>query len=120
NTFRSWPYYQGTGDATKVNKQQEDPTGGADVLVDFVDNQARDTVSCPTGYNLSADNNDDVITGFYACVSADDSTNNNRDVILSLRGNAQGRPAISGESYLPMLETHVLSRPVLDKSTVTE
>ena len=57
------------------------------------------------------------MTGFYGCVSGEDRTDRNRDIILSLRGNAYGRPAISGDqSYLPMIETHVLSRPVLGKS----
>ncbi|MGK7888916.1 MAG: PilW family protein [Leptolyngbyaceae cyanobacterium] len=116
NEFRSWPYFQGTGDTELVNKQGDLPTGNSDVLVDFVDNLARGSVSCPTGYNYSAP--EASLTGFYGCVSANDATDNNRDVILSLRGNAAGRPAIGGDSaFLPMIETHVLNRPVLNKTT---
>ena len=119
NVFKSWPYYQGIGDSSQVNKQSdsvdEDP---GDVLVDFVDSTALDAATtCPTNYTFSTDQDVATITGFYGCVSADDSTDNNRDIILSLRGNAYGRPAINGESsYLPAIETRVLSRPVLGKS----
>ncbi|MEM9213482.1 MAG: prepilin-type N-terminal cleavage/methylation domain-containing protein [Cyanobacteria bacterium P01_F01_bin.150] len=116
NEFRSWPYYQGIGDITQVNKQTGTLDEGTDdVLVDFVDSEALNPApTCQTGYNLSTNG---TITGFYGCVSDGDATDNNRDIILSLRGNAYGRPAISGEkSYLPIIETHVLSRPVLNKS----
>ena len=113
NAFRSWPYFQGTGDATKVNKQDKLPTGQSDVLVDFVDNKDRGAVSCPTGYDESTAG---AITGFYACVRNGDGNSEHRDVIVSLRGNASGRPSISGDNaFLPMLETRVLSRPILEK-----
>lgn len=126
-SFRHWPYYQGTGDSTLVNKQAALPTGSSDVLVDFVDDEARN-VSCPNETDPSVDENAGYkysapkgkLTGFYGCVSADDDTANNRDVILYLRGNAYGRPTIgTDEAFLPMLETHVLSRPVLNKNTTT-
>ncbi|MEB3230821.1 MAG: prepilin-type N-terminal cleavage/methylation domain-containing protein [Leptolyngbyaceae bacterium] len=125
NEFKSWPYFQGTGDSTLVNKQAGLPTGSSDVLVDFVDNVARN-VSCPNetdpavdpdeGYKYSAPKGK--LTGFYGCVSANDDTANNRDVILYLRGNAYGRPTINTQNaFLPMIETQVLNRPVLDKTT---
>lgn len=116
NVFRSWPYYQGIGDTAPVNKQTGTLTAGTDdVLVDFVDDTALDAATtCPTDYNFSTNG---AITGFYGCVSAEDRTDQNRDVILSLRGNAYGRPAINGEAaFLPTIDTHVLSRPVLSKS----
>lgn len=118
NVFRSWPYYQSPGDSTQVNKQTDTlDEGTEDVLVDFVDSTALDVATtCPTDYNFSTDQDVATITGFYGCVS-EDVLNNNRDIILSLRGNAYGRPAINGESsFLPIIETHVLSRPVLNKS----
>ncbi|NEQ99965.1 MAG: hypothetical protein F6K30_25240, partial [Cyanothece sp. SIO2G6] len=115
NEFRSWPYYQGTGDSQLANKQADRPGGTSDVLVDFVDDQAR-SPSCPNGYGYSVPELQ--LTGFYGCVSDDDATDSNRDVILYLRGNAYGRPAIGSENaFLPIIETHVLSRPVLNKTT---
>lgn len=114
NEFRSWPIYQGVGDTSRNNKQAAVPDGGADVLVDFVDDGVQANTACPTGYDFSTNK---TVTGFYGCVSDDDATDANRDIILSLRGNAVGRPAIKGDSaFLPALETHVLSRPVLGKS----
>lgn len=118
NVFRSWPYYQGIGDSAPVNKQTGALADGSDVLVDFVNDEVQTPApTCPTGYNLSTTG---AITGFYGCVSDDGdagSTASNRDIILSLRGNAYGRPAIGNtSSYLPIIETHVLSRPVLGKS----
>lgn len=114
NEFRSWPFYQGVGDTVRINQQAAIPDGGADVLVDFVDDAVQANTACPTGYGFSTDK---TVTGFYGCVSDDDATTANRDIILSLRGNAVGRPAINGDaSFLPALETHVLSRPVLGKA----
>ena len=117
NVFRSWPYYQGIGDSNPVNKQNGTlEQGTEDVLVDFVDSTAQ-TDLCDPGNDSYEVSTAGTVTGFYGCVSSDDSTDNNRDIILSLKGNAAGRPAISGDaSFLPTLETHVLSRPVLGKS----
>ena len=50
NVFKSWPYYQGIGDSTQVDKQTGTLAEGTeDVLVDFVDNTALDAATaCPT------------------------------------------------------------------------
>lgn len=108
------------------------PRNTSAVLVDFLDDgtgadftNADETANfarCPTGYSLTP--SQAVLTAirapdirsFYACVDQGQSTTN-RDVILYIRGNAQGRPGISGEaSFLPTLETRVLSRGVLGRT----
>ena len=135
--FRSWPFFRDDANPTPVNQQATLPTGNGDVLVDFVDDRVRDganSVVCPGDpdnnpattvddqpYLLTSDSA--VVTGiansFYACVGNRDQTGENRDVLLFLRGNAQGRPGIGvsndANAFLPTLETQVLSRPVLEK-----
>jgi prepilin-type N-terminal cleavage/methylation domain-containing protein len=134
------------GDLRNVPVLSRRPPGRPDVppvtLVDFVDvkpaqNAAdlRQTGACPAGdYAVSPTDaalNRTGFTGvrsFYACVStrplraaqanqaAEVDTGVNQDVILYLRGNANGRPGIIGdENFLPALETRVLSRGVLGK-----
>ena len=113
-------------------------TPGPVALVDFVDVKPRQTAVCPTeGVNYSTSPTDKTLNdtgfgsnarGFYACVSIrprpagstatsqDVNTGVNQDVILYLRGNADGRPGIIGDQFLPALETRVLSRGVLGKT----
>lgn len=122
--FRSWPFYRGETDTTPVNQQTGTPSGTPQVLVDFVDDRIRDTVQCPANYSLTADANviNNTANSFYGCVSDAAEVGENRDVILFIRGNAQGRPAIGitpdASAFLPTLETRVLSRPVLSKAPV--
>lgn len=135
--FRSWPFFRDDANPTPVNQQANRPTGNGDVLVDFVDDRVRDganSVVCPGDpdnnpttvvdtqpYFLTS--NPTIVTtvanSFYACVGNRAQTGENRDVILFLRGNAQGRPAIGvtpdASAFLPTLETQVLNRPVLEK-----
>ncbi|MEM7772499.1 MAG: prepilin-type N-terminal cleavage/methylation domain-containing protein [Cyanobacteria bacterium P01_E01_bin.6] len=136
--FRSWPFFRSSVDAIPANQQAALPTNvQGDVLVDFVDDRIRDgagSVVCPGDpdnnvatttatqpYYLSSD--PAIVTGvansFYACVGNRNQTGENRDVVLFLRGNAHGRPAIGqnadASAFLPTLETQVLSRPVLQK-----
>lgn len=128
--FQQWPL-----DAEGNNLQATRPGNtGIEVLVDFVDDGTgaiADNVplwnnvgqACPgtDEYNLSLD--EDSLTGafanaktFYACVS-DTPIIQNRDTIVYLRGNARGRPGVGGNNtFLPTLETRVLSRVVLGKS----
>ncbi|MEL6221914.1 MAG: prepilin-type N-terminal cleavage/methylation domain-containing protein [Cyanobacteria bacterium J06627_8] len=135
--FRSWPFFRDDTNATPVNQQAALPTGNGDVLVDFVDDRVRDgatsavcpgdpdnnvaTVTDTQPYYLTSDPG--IVTGtansFYACVGNRGQIGENRDVLLFLRGNAHGRPAIrqtaNADAFLPTLETQVLSRPVLQK-----
>jgi prepilin-type N-terminal cleavage/methylation domain-containing protein len=136
--FRSWPFFRDDDNATPINQQAARPTGDGDVLVDFVDDRIRDganSVVCPGDpdndvsttvtddqpYALTSDPTivTDVANSFYACVGNRAQTGENRDVLVFLRGNAHGRPAIgqtaNADAFLPTLETQVLSRPVLQK-----
>jgi len=146
--FRSWPFYRSEGEGNPENQQDTDPVNKeGDVLVDFVDDRIRTAANsdvvgtnfavCPGDPDnnvttVAADDDDQpyllasdpgIVTGvansFYACVSNRQQTGQNRDVLLFLRGNAQGRPAIGvnddANAFLPTLETRVLSRPVLEK-----
>jgi prepilin-type N-terminal cleavage/methylation domain-containing protein len=68
--------------------------------------------------------------GFFACVNSEEvpnqdetdfmsatPTQENQDIILYIRGNANGRPGIrTDEGFLPALETRVLSRGVLERN----
>jgi prepilin-type N-terminal cleavage/methylation domain-containing protein len=112
-------------------------TPGPVALVDFVDGKPRQATTCPgdgTTYSLSptdamldnAPGFGRTVRGFYACISIrpqvqgnlqqEVDTGVNQDVILYLRGNADGRPGIIGDVFLPALETRVLSRGVLGKT----
>ncbi|WP_190795686.1 prepilin-type N-terminal cleavage/methylation domain-containing protein [Leptolyngbya sp. FACHB-541] len=125
--FDRWPI-----GANSASRQAVLPRDTSAVLVDFLDDgsgadfidtdETADLASCPDDYSMIP--NQDVLTtigapairSFYACVDQGQS-NTNRDVILYIRGNAQGRPGISGEaSFLPTLETRVLSRGVLGRA----
>lgn len=120
------------------------PTGTPVVLTDFVDDGSGaqaiglpGTPSCPnlgTSYSASPTNTSLSSLGFanvrsfYACVSINTSTasgvttsstprDENRDMILFLRGNAYGKAGIVDDrGFLPTLETRVLSRGVLDRT----
>jgi len=113
-------------------------TPGPVALVDFVDGEPRQATDCPGGgttYSISppdtllnsAPGFGSTVRGFYACISirpqitgatGSQEVDNgvNQDVILYLRGNANGRPGIIGDIFLPSLETRVLSRSVLGKT----
>ncbi|MBD1871136.1 type II secretion system protein [Leptolyngbya sp. FACHB-671] len=125
--FDRWPI----GD-NDTDRRVGTPLDTSAVLVDFLDDgsgadfidtdETADLASCPDDYSMvpSQEVLDAVgapdIRSFYACVDQGQS-NTNRDVILYIRGNAQGRPGISGEaSFLPTLETRVLSRGVLGRA----
>ncbi|NJR65069.1 MAG: type II secretion system protein [Leptolyngbyaceae cyanobacterium CRU_2_3] len=115
------------------------------VLVDFVDGGVggvRQAPSCPVpgitdpnvvdsyslsppGTLLNSTPGFAGVRGFFACVSRRTTTVNgvttevdtglNQDVILYVRGNANGRPGVIGDVFLPSLETRVLSRGVRSK-----
>lgn len=125
--FDRWPI-----GSAGTDRRSGTPRNTSAVLVDFLDDasgaafndedETADLARCPTGYSLTPsqevlDNiNAPDIRSFYACVDQGQG-NTNRDVILYIRGNAQGRPGILGEaSFLPTLETRVLSRGVLGRA----
>ncbi|MBI4779851.1 MAG: prepilin-type N-terminal cleavage/methylation domain-containing protein [Oscillatoriophycideae cyanobacterium NC_groundwater_1537_Pr4_S-0.65um_50_18] len=107
-------------------------------LVDFVDGEPRPggATACSgdgTSYSISPTDAmlnstpgfNSTVRGFYACVSIRPQAAGNvqqevdigvnQDVLLYLRGNSDGRPGITGDGFLPALETRVLSRGVLTK-----
>ena len=95
------------------------PTGSPDVLVDFVDDPTSNTASnlptCPTGYSRTP-SNAATHNSFFACVR---DTGNvlgvNQDVILYLRGNAEGRGGLGSNGFLPTLQSRITLRGVIDK-----
>ena len=124
--FRTWPFL---GDE---NLQEGNADGRPDVLVDFVDGGegantqfvAANESACPTGFNVSPSDALLDATGFngvrsfYACVGPS-ATNRNTEVILRLRGNADGRSGAQNEdSFMTALETRVLSRGVIGKTPI--
>jgi prepilin-type N-terminal cleavage/methylation domain-containing protein len=119
NNFQTWPY--GTSDnIQKVRPSTVIPAA----LVDFVDNRApTQTQLCPNGYNVSPPDSLLPTTGllknvrsFYACVNSRNNLGETQDTLIYLRGNVVGRPGGFGDtSFLPALETRVLSRGVLGR-----
>lgn len=107
------------------------------VLVDFVDDTFgtnNETVSCPDDINYVLTPTNATLTtaglqnvrSFYACVripSPDPNNPNrrldefNQDVLISIRGNAVGKPGVreGSEQFLPVLQTQVLRRGVFQK-----
>jgi prepilin-type N-terminal cleavage/methylation domain-containing protein len=125
--FDTWPF--GTNPNTnQVGNLQGGtrPTDTSAILVDFLDNRVGGAVpdpACPTGYRISPDNTAFTqlgaprIRSFYACVDNGATSGRNREVILYVRGNAQGRPGIRGaNTFVPTLETRVLVRGVLGRN----
>lgn len=112
NNFATWPI-DNKGTDLLGGKQL---SGTAPVLVDFVSATAPTTVNCPPVYTVSPPK---PTGGFYACIS-NQASNVNQDLIVYLQGDASGRPGISSNktsinSFLPTLETRVLTRGVLSK-----
>jgi len=104
------------------------------VLTDFVDdgsglaaagananlNQTRSGICPDTGtYSLSPETaiinpDGEAVRSFFACVS--NQPTQNQEVIVYLQGNADGRSGIyEDDGFLPVLETRILSRGILDK-----
>jgi prepilin-type N-terminal cleavage/methylation domain-containing protein len=149
DNFASWPFdAQGINlqnVAMPSGRPTGLPTGTPDTLVDFVDDRVgtgtasgggdlagscpNDPVTPAADYSLSPSNGMLSALGFanvrsfYACVSAQQTAGNNQDVILYLRGNADGRPGFRSPdattpntAFLPTLETRVLNRGVLNRN----
>jgi prepilin-type N-terminal cleavage/methylation domain-containing protein len=134
NNFDTWPY--GTTGTGTGNLQSARPANGAPaVLVDFVDNSVTlpnnagqvgvcpdDPATATADYNISpsatllSSAGMASIRSFYACVNMRQTLGEAQDVSLYVRGNVYGRPGNFGEtSFLPTLETRVLSRGVLGR-----
>lgn len=115
STFQRWPQ-----DTNGTDLQSGTPTTNASnpaVLVDFVDLSTNPNApNCDADYQRTPTDATNT-TNFFACVRPADSGlgNQNQDVVLFLRGNAEGKPGVSANSFLPVLETRVISRGVLDK-----
>ena len=89
------------------------------VLVDFVDDPTSSTASnlptCSTNYTRTP-NNAAANNSFFACVrDSGNSLGVNQDVILYLRGNAEGRGGLSSNEILPTLQSRITLRGVIDK-----
>jgi prepilin-type N-terminal cleavage/methylation domain-containing protein len=130
NNFQTWPY--GASSSSIANLQTARPSGVIpSALVDFVDdtaNSSTQTQLCPndpttTGEDYNISPPAAMLTGtlagvrsFYACVNRRSTLGETQDVLIYLRGNVVGRPGGFGTtSFLPALETRVLSRGVLGR-----
>lgn len=131
--FDTWPFGKNPNNTNQVSNLQggNPPTDTSAILVDFLDSRVVGTVPvttvpspvCPTGYSISPDVSAfgavgaPQIRSFYACVDTGATSGRNREVILYIRGNAQGRPGIRGvNTFVPTLETRVLVRGVLGRN----
>ncbi|MCC5631831.1 prepilin-type N-terminal cleavage/methylation domain-containing protein [Nostoc sphaeroides CHAB 2801] len=119
-SFQMWPIKSSDG----TNLQASLPSGsGVNVLVDFVD--APDATNtgtipgCDTGYIRS----NTTSNSFFACVrtavppsgSTAVASGVNQDVVIYLRGNANGKTGVTSDTYRPVLQTQVLIRGVINK-----
>jgi hypothetical protein len=122
NNFPVWPL-----DAQNNNLQTA--AGGLpslsdsppEVLVDFVDDP-ESTVSMPDCENtygtsyVRVPSNDANNRSFFACVRRiDNKIGENQDIILYLRGNTYGKDGANAQNELPILQTRVTLRGVIDK-----
>ncbi|MCU0565143.1 MAG: prepilin-type N-terminal cleavage/methylation domain-containing protein [Oculatellaceae cyanobacterium Prado106] len=140
NNFNTWPFGNVNGANTMTNIQEMQvattrqpgiPNNGASIatLVDFVDdsdinalpNNAGQVGACPATYVLTPPdamlNTGGLkdVRSFYACVSPQQAIAGNQDTVIYLRGSVFGRGNFSATSFLPTLETRVLSRGVLGR-----
>jgi prepilin-type N-terminal cleavage/methylation domain-containing protein len=139
NNFDIWPY--GATDTGFIDLQRGvRPTdNNAAALVDFVDMSTSlpnagqvgvcpdDPATAGPDYNISpsiatlsngtgSPQPFPNVRSFYACVNARQGLGQAQDTLLYLRGNVFGRPGNFGAtSFLPTLETRVLSRGVLGR-----
>lgn len=121
-SFQMWP--KKSIDGTNLQASLPSASGvNPAVLVDFVD--APDATNtgtlpiCDTGYSRS----NTTSNSFFACirttVPASGSTavasGVNQDVVIYLRGNANGKAGVTTDNYRPVLQTQVLIRGVINK-----
>ena len=124
-SFQMWPIKSSDGTNLQASLPQASGANPA-VLVDFVD--APDATNtgtvpgCDAGYirnpTSSTTNN-----SFFACVrtavpasgSTAVASGVNQDVVIYLRGNANGKAGVTSDNYTPVLQTQVLLRGVINK-----
>lgn len=132
SSFDNWPE-----DDEGNSLQSDTATGTSNTLVDFVDYTDQNTNNpgvLPTCVTDTSTNNEyqssPVYTatqdaqysrGFYVCVrpaliNANGAIGGNQDIVVYLRGNAQGQSGMSSsDSYLPRLQAQINSRGLIDK-----
>lgn len=142
SSFRNWPYNaNGTNLQAAFGGTPTIDRRNAPVLVDFVDEpdptlsalncqeEFGDTERGEPGYVEPDDPdfpaprylntpNDVAFDAFFACVRNTGGQSFNQDVIVYLRGNAQGRTAYSEQDKsapLPLLQTQVITRGVIGR-----
>ena len=114
-TFANWPI-----DIEGNNVQDARPVAdvnNTDALVDFVDiPTSGNTPTCDADYTSSPANLANS-RSFYVCVRSPlvGQASVNQDVIVYLRGNSQGKYGTSNTASLPVLQTQILNRGVIDK-----
>ncbi|MEH1933554.1 MAG: prepilin-type N-terminal cleavage/methylation domain-containing protein [Nostoc sp.] len=122
-SFQTWPIK--SSDGTNLQASLPSASGVTGVLVDFVD--APDATytgtipGCDTGSGYIRNNT--TSNSFFACirtaVPASGSTavvsGVNQDVVIYLRGNANGKTGVTNDNYRPVLQTQVLIRGVINK-----
>ena len=135
-TFADWP-----NDEDDANLQVPRPPNspnGYPVIVDYVASVNNGDVDpCPglTNTELSQEERDRELSytrtpfndtnaatnaSFYACVLSavdDEENSNNQDVVLFLRGSTEGRSGLNYDKFLPLLQTRVILRGVINKDT---
>ncbi len=131
-TFANWPNDE-DGNTPTGYRRPQNPGNGIPVLVDYVaspDNGVPDNCGDFTA-QLTQEERDRNLSytrsyggggnaGFYACVlSAVDNqyNSNNQDVVLYLRGSTEGRSGLNKDNFLPLLQTRVMVRGVINKNT---
>jgi len=133
NNFLTWPL-----DKDGINRQAQRPDPLANttprqpqpmVLADFIDIPNRTqfrsasnpdlpppTLVCPANYARSPSNTA-TSNSFFACVRiTQDRLGTNQDIIVYLRGNAEGRDRLTKTTeFIPSLQAQVTLRGVIDK-----
>ncbi|WP_416676228.1 prepilin-type N-terminal cleavage/methylation domain-containing protein [Egbenema bharatensis] len=146
NNFATWPFDANGNDLrlrpVGSGRPPGNLVGDPVTLVDYVDsvapagNNGRRDPSCPQDYQLTPSNATIQavpaplrnVRSFYACVSRRVDSGANQDVVLSIRGNVNGRPGYTIAGFrtvnadntfandtLPALETRVLTRGSLGR-----
>lgn len=142
--FETWPYSGATNCQTSTSsysickaKKPGTVGGSTAVVMDFVAHPWRNSnestlatltagaVSCATGYSLMprASDGTPLSRSFYACVrntaaaNTDGSYNyTSQDIIVYLKGNAKGRAGTNNDTILPIVQTQITMRGVIDQN----
>jgi prepilin-type N-terminal cleavage/methylation domain-containing protein len=124
-TFQTWPVKPQDGTPLQTGS----PLTTTDVLVDFVDDPNATGVTVPACDSTKVPSPKSTATtassnSFFACISSVVPTTTtvittpsgvNQDVVLYLRGNANGKSGVTNDNFRPVLQTQVLIRGVFNK-----